>query len=250
MTEPSSQSSALINCLNRAQSNNQQKFDLVFQEQIIQLMEQFFDTSFKENIDGLMQGVKHPTQLMNNRIKQLISPNKQCLPVGIDIPVFIPSKTEPKATVVLLGQDPLRKYKDIDETKVPDYAFIGTPYSIHHTAGLPSATRVYPKLIDCLLADGYNVYLTDVKKYYPSSKKITQENMDLLVEELNCLEGKRILILSGRRAKDNKNQLSGVHDIPLPHLSGFGASSEWKKLAKSATHPAKIEYVMEQINKI
>ena len=234
--------------------NNQQKSDLVFQEQIIQLLEKFFDTSFKKDIDGLMHGVKHPTQLMNNRMKQLISPNKQCLPVGIDIPVFIQSKTEPKATVVLLGQDPLRKYKDIDETKVPDYAFIGTPYSIHHTAGLPSATRVYPKLIDCLLADGYNVYLTDVKKYYPSSKKITQEDMDLLVEELNCLEGKRILILSGRWAKEfyenNKNQLSGVHDIPLPHLSGFGPSSEWKKLAGSAKHDAKIEYVMEQINKI
>ena len=225
--------------------NNQQKFDLVFQKQIIQLMEQFFDTSFKKDIDGLIQGVKHPTHLMNNRIKQLISPNKQCLPVGIDIPVLIPSKTEPKATVVLLGQDPLRS-----KAKVPDYAFIGTPYSIHHTAGLPSATRVYPKLIDCLLADGYNVYLTDVKKYYPSSKKITQEDMDLLVEELNCLEGKRILILSGRWAKDNKNLLSGVRDIPLPHLSGFGASSEWKKLAGAATHDAKIEYVMEQINKI
>ena len=230
--------------------NNQQKFDLVFQKQIIQLMEQFFDTSFKENIDELMQGVKHPTQLMNNRIKQLISPNKKCMPVGIDIPVLILSKTKPKATVVLLGQDPLRKY----QAKVPDYAFIGTPYSIHHTAGLPSATRVYPKLIDFLLADGYNVYLTDVKKYYPSSKKITQEDMDLLVEELNCLEGKRILILSGHRAKEfyenNKNQLSGVHDIPLPHLSGFGPSSEWKKLAGSAEHDAKIEYVMEQINKI
>ncbi len=244
----------MINSLKRAQSNKQQEFDLVFQKQIIQLMEQFFDTSFKENIDELMQGVKHPTQLMNNRIKQLISPNKKCMPVGIDIPVLIPSKTEPKATVVLLGQNPLRRYKDIDKAKVPDYAFIGTPYSLHHTAGLPSATRVYPKLIDCLLADGYNVYLTDVKKYYPSSKKITQEDMDLLVEELNCIEGKRILILSGHRAKEfyenNKNLLNGVHAIPLPHLSGFGPSSEWKKQAGSATHPAKIEYVMEQINKI
>lgn len=234
--------------------NNQQNFVIVFQTQIVQLMEQFFNTSFKKDIDELKQGVKHPAHPLNSRMKQLINANKR-LPVGIDIPVLIQSeKTEPKATVVLLGQDPLRKCKDVNKAKVPDYAFIGTPYRVHHTNGLPSPTRVYPKLIDRLLADGYNVYLTDVKKYYPSSKIITQADMDLLIKELNCFGGKRILILSGRQAQEfyenNKNQLNGVLCIPLPHLSGFGPSGEWKDLAGAATHEAKIEYVMKKINEM
>lgn len=49
---------------------------------------------------------------------------------------------------------------------------------------------------------GYNVYLTDVRKYYPSpSHKAVKEqalaNADLLVRELQCLNGAFFLILSG-----------------------------------------------------
>jgi hypothetical protein len=235
--------------------NSQQKFVLVFQEQIVQLMDQFFITSFKKDIDELMQGVKHPAHPLNSRMKQLINANEQCSPIGIDIPVLIPSETEPNATVILLGQDPLRRCKDIDKAKVFNHAFIGTPYSVHHTNGLPTATRVYLKLIERLLAGGCNVYLTDVRKYYPASKIITQADMDLLIKELNCFGGKRILILSGRQAQEfyenNKNRLNGVHHgIPLPHLSGFGPSGEWKELAGAATHEAKIEYVMKKINEM
>ncbi len=232
-------------------NNKEKDIKLCFPESIMQLMEEFFSTSFADDIDKLQQEMKHPAHKMNERMKLLTNADEQCLPVGIDIPVLIKTeKAEPKATVVLLGQDPLRQCKDIDRDKVFDYAFIGTPYRIHHTEGLPSATKVYPKLIRALLEQGYNVYLTDVKKYYPSpsdkaAKAQDPANADLLVRELQCLKDTLFLVLSGAQAHrfyvDNEKRLKDVvtsgHVIRVPHLSNWGP-----------THESKIENVMNQIN--
>lgn len=234
-------------------NNKEKDFKLCFPERIMQLMDVFFNTSFAEDIDGLQQGVKHPAHKLNERMKLLTNADEQCSPVGIDIPVLIKTEqAETKATVVLLGQDPLRKCKDIDKARVFDYAFIGTPYRIHHTEGLPSPTTVYPKLIKDLLDQGYNVYLTDVRKYYPSpSNKAAKEqepyNMNLLVHELHCLKGTLILILSGVQAKnfykDNEKRLEDVvskdHVIPVEHLSSRGLS-----------HIAKINRVKNKLNAV
>ena len=233
------------------EKNKEKDFRLSFPKDILQLMDGFFCTSFADAIDGLQQGVKHPAMRLNERMKQLTNAEEQHLPVGIDIPVLIESEqAEPRATVVLLGQDPLRKCKNIDKDKGLTHAFIGTPYSIHHTDGLPTPTRVYPKLIRALLEQGYNVYLTDVRKYFPSpsnkaAKEQTQANADLLVRELHCLKGALILILSGVQAQrfyeDNEKRLENVvtigHVIRVPHLS-----------LRGTTHDDKIKNVMNQIN--
>ena len=151
---------------------NEKQFVLIFPEEIMRLMDDFFETKFKADIEALKQSEKHPAHAINDRIRQLTKTNEQREPIGIDLPVLIkPEQSEAKATVVLLGQDPLRKSKDIDEAKVFDNAFIGTPYRVHHLNGLPTNTRVYPKLIQSLQEKSYNVYLTDVRKYYPSPAK-------------------------------------------------------------------------------
>ena len=135
-----------------SENDKEKDFSLSFPKDIVQLMDEFFNTSFADDIDGLLQGVKHPAHLLNERMKQLTSADERNSPVGIDIPVLIKTEqAEPKATVVLLGQDPLRQCKDIDKCRCTSHAFIGTPYRIHHTDGLPAATRVYPKLITKLL---------------------------------------------------------------------------------------------------
>ena len=154
----------------------QMQFDLFFPEEIIRLMEDFFETSFEADIEALKQGEKHPAHAMNDRMRQLTKTDEERKPVGIDLPVLIkPERSEAKATVVLLGQDPLRNCKVIDLNRVLDSAFIGTPYSVHHLDGLPTNTRVYPKLIHSLQEKGFNVYLTDVKKYYPSPSKASEQ---------------------------------------------------------------------------
>ena len=172
---------------------NQIQFELIFPEEIMRLMEDFFETSFEADVDALKRREKHPAHAMNGRISKLTKTAGNCEPIGIDLPVLIkPEQSEAKATVVLLGQDPLRKSKDIDEAKVFDNAFIGTPYRVHHLNGLPTNTRVYPKLIQRLLEKGYDVYLTDVRKYYPSPAKESEKqqagNADLLIKELGCLK--------------------------------------------------------------
>jgi hypothetical protein len=101
-----------------------------------------------------------------------------------------------------------------------------------------------------LLEQGYNVYLTDVRKYFPSpsnkaAKEQTQANADLLVRELHCLKGALILILSGVQAQrfyeDNETRLENVvtsdHVVRVPHLS-----------LRGTTHDDKIKNVMNQIN--
>lgn len=240
--------------------NNLPAFNLIFPKEIVQLMEDFFQTSFKDDIEAMKQGEKHPAHELNDRIRPLTNIDDQCPPVGIDLPVLIkPEIAEPKPTVVLLGQDPLRKCKDVDKNKVFSHAFVGTPYRVHHTQGLPPTTTLYPKLINSLLEEHYSVYLTDVRKYYPSPQKVSkqqmQDDMDLLVHELCSLKTPLILILSGREAKDlyknNINELKGIvdckHVVCLPHLSSYGSSSKWKKLVNETTHDAKIDYVIKQI---
>lgn len=233
-----------------AKEKKQKNFDLFFPKEIVRLTEEFFDTSFEADVEALKQGEKHPAHPMNDRMKQLTNTEEQCEPVGIDIPVLIkPEQAEPKAIVVLLGQDPLRRCKDVEKDKVLDYAFVGTPYRMHHTEGLPPTTTVYPKLIRCLLEHGLSVYLTDVRKYYPHTNKVSNaqkpDDDDLLVSELKCLGGPLILVLSGNEAQDffdriNEEKLRDVvtidHVIRIQHLSSRGA-----------THEAKIEEVMKQI---
>ena len=241
---------------------NEKQFVLIFPEEIMRLMDDFFETKFKADIEALKQSEKHPAHAMNDRIRQLTKTDEQRKPVGIDLPVLIkPEQSEAKATVVLLGQDPLRKSKDIDEAKVFDNAFIGTPYRVHHLNGLPTNTRVYPKLIQRLLEKGYDVYLTDVRKYYPSPAKESEKqqagNADLLIKELGCLKGHFILVLSGQQSqhfynlyKDKLDAVKSDYVICLPHLSGVGGMKKWKELAGCATHEAKIKYVMEKITSI
>lgn len=239
---------------------NQMQFDLIFPEEIIRLMENFFETSFEADIVALKRSEKHPAHTMNDRMRQLTKTNEQREPVGIDLPVLIKAEqSEAKATVVLLGQDPLRKCKDIDPNRVLDSAFIGTPYRVHHLDGLHSATLVYPKLIQELQKNGYDVYLTDVRKYYPSPEKESDkrhtENAELLIKELGCLKGPLIIVLSGQQAQhfycSNKERVDAVAShrvVCLPHISGWG--KKWKELAGNSTHDAKTDYIMEKINAI
>lgn len=85
--------------------------------------------------------------------------------VGVDLPWML-TCDNPKKTVVIVGQDPLRKLKDFSATeKWQGRVIIGTPYAVHSTF-YRERTEVYWLIFDGLLKTECNVYLTDAVKLY------------------------------------------------------------------------------------
>lgn len=246
----------------KAKQHNSFSMKFEFPKPTVRLLEEFFETSFSSDIDEMKKGTKHPAHPINDRIRQLISGSKEDKPAGIDIPILVnTSIAHPKSTIVLLGQDPLRNDKDIDCEKKSDNVFIGTPYRFHHPDGLYKPSLIYHQLVEELTTKGHSVYLTDVSKYYPSKSKNPKDcvmsNAEMLIRELECLEGNLTLILSGKRAEliycNDKNGLKAVvdsrHIVCVPHLSGFWALKKWRTIIPEVTPEAKIKHILEQIKK-
>jgi hypothetical protein len=88
---------------------------------------------------------------------------EDALVIGVDIPSLLEKNNNisNKKTVVIVGQDPLRK----SDQRVEEIG-IATPYALHLKncrEDLPN-TRLYFDLIKVLLDAGYRVYLTDIFK--------------------------------------------------------------------------------------
>ena len=114
---------------------------------------------------------------------------------GIDVPVlWTPDAGITNETILLLAQDPLRDADYWDEAFCHDftctkenrnkYVVVGTPYALHYfpdgnfkatqlSNGKKKSWRVkiYYDLIRSIVERGYNVYCTDIFKYYFHSHK-------------------------------------------------------------------------------
>jgi hypothetical protein len=91
---------------------------------------------------------------------------------GIDLPCWIEAPNS-NQTIVLLGQDPLRDegYFTAQAATQP-YVVIGTPYSVHSRALRTWRNNPrYWAVISDLLGAGYNVYLTDLVKFWAAGQR-------------------------------------------------------------------------------
>jgi hypothetical protein len=91
---------------------------------------------------------------------------------GIDLPCWIEAP-DSNQTIVLLGQDPLRDegYFTGPAATQP-YVVIGTPYSVHSRALRTWRNNPrYWTVISDLLGAGYNLYLTDIVKFWAAGQR-------------------------------------------------------------------------------
>jgi hypothetical protein len=122
-----------------------------------------FRRSFEQSGDLPLRDdfVRRPLALVNQDLR---SPNPGY--PGIDLPCWIEA-LQSDQTLVLLGQDPLRddRYFTTDSQRE---VVLGTPYSAHSaTLRERYPSRRYWTIIRYLHGAGYNLYLTDVRKFWP-----------------------------------------------------------------------------------
>ena len=178
----------------------------------------------------------------------------QC--VGIDIPVLIhPGKEKCKGeTLVIVGQSPLR---EVICTYPKNSAFIGCPFAVNNTLGIPKQCCVYKLIFQKLLDCGYTLYLTDAvkvwwdgKKLVPNYKKQVPNNNSVsnnfdddtvFVNEISKLSQKatiKAIITWGNIAKDfvgkiaNNNQFPPIISVMHPGKRNWG---RWKKRLNGGT---------------
>ncbi|MEH2347677.1 MAG: uracil-DNA glycosylase family protein [Nostoc sp.] len=185
---------------------------------------------------------------------------EEALVIGVDIPSVLEKSNNisNKKTVVIVGQDPLRKSEKKVEEKVEKIS-IGTPYALHLKncrEDLPN-TRLYFDLIKVLLDAGYRVYLTDIFKVWVSeancdrgihlNKQDCTRFIQVLKAELEIFEPVAI-VTWGKKASDGiKNIKLEVKHLEFPHPSG-AANGTWGRLmGKSPTRENRINYWQEKV---
>ena len=165
--------------------------------------------------------------------------------IGLDLPTWFYQSPE-SPFIMIVTQDPLRNaewYGDkgnttyhtekYDETFLCTDAVVSSPFGLqdaHHREKGNGGKRMW-LLVQALIKRGYNVYLTDCRKYFiydhaESDKYTTPEKMEIyrniLLEEIRIIDPKLIVTL-GHSADRCCRELLG--DDPrlsayLPHFSG------------------------------
>jgi hypothetical protein len=150
--------------------------------------------------------------------KQHIWMQDEC--TGIDVPVlWKPNHVKSSKTIILLAQDPLRDndYWDYSKEEIQHnkHVIIGTPYALHISeetkrtlVGTKQKSKrynvgVYRSIIEALCKLDYNVYCTDIFKYYMRNTPCEEvSNFDV---EIFANEYKRIgpvkIIAMGKSAQ-------------------------------------------------
>lgn len=131
-------------------------------------------------------------------------------------------------TVMIIAQDALSK------VPYPEKVLIGTPYALHIKKCREDLhTRRYFQMVDVLLRQGYQVYLTDFYKIYVGgaslAKKDRQRFGEVLKQEIELLNSDA-LITWGQKATVAVEKLgTGRPHYHYPHPSG-SARWMWAKL--------------------
>lgn len=165
--------------------------------------------------------------------------------IGLDLPTWF--YQSPKAPfIMIVTQDPLRNAewygdkgnttyhtKKYDEIFLCEDAIVSSPFGLqdaHHRETGNGGKRIW-RLVQVLLERGYNVYLTDCRKFFVYSHResdlyTTSEKRnlyrDILKKEIEIINPKLIVTLgcsadeSCRSLLGNDSRLSGY----IPHFSG------------------------------
>lgn len=196
--------------------------------------------------------------------------------MGFDVPVLIYPDTEPKGTIFILAQDPLRNLADYVGSGISftNDVIVGLPFAVQC---IPPATKpntivwhgqmpinAYDGIITQLLNKGYAVYLTDVVKFYigqvvktPKSGKSKQISVfkpgrkgwklfrNILKDEINTINPVKILAF-GSKARETLDSIGVINPslrVDLPHPSG--RNPYWN--GKNLSGKEKVDYLMKEI---
>lgn len=177
--------------------------------------------------------------------------------VGVDIPSLLERNDgfSNKKTVVILGQDPLRKSKErIEEIG------IATPYGMHLKICREKDrnTRLYFDLIRVLLDEGYRVYLTDIFKVWVSevdkdkaislSRKDYQRFTDVLRVELGIFNPLVVISWGQIAAKAFKSINSNFKHLECPHPSAANHHTWCRLMASPSTRENRLVFWKQKIN--
>lgn len=171
--------------------------------------------------------------------------------IGLDLPTWFNIGSDKR--IMLIAQDPLRSRKWYGECRD---AVLSSPFGLHdagHRARGNGGRMMYA-LVQKLVASGYGVYLTDVRKFFvydhaTSDKHAASrdsEYIDILKKEIEAVNPSLCVCL-GRQAGDIFSNMNlGVRFIKLPHLSGTSRWAIIKKFPKLGLIRATAENVAVQ----
>ena len=156
---------------------------------------------------------------------------------GIDVPVlWTLNQDKDSKNIILLAQDPLRDndyWNYAEEMQHDTHVIIGTPYALHiseNTIRKPVTAKnrakrynvgVYRAIIENLCEQGYNVYCTDIFKYYMREtpcKEITAFDVKIFINECSRVNPTKIIAM-GKKAQEAvaKLQIEQEKVISVPH---------------------------------
>lgn len=137
---------------------------------------------------------------------------------GFDVPVLIKSHNgNNKKLMIIVGESPLRNGTEKG-------LLVGFPFAVDYE-NEPPRCAVYKKLFNELLANNYDLYITDIIKVWEKkNNKLTVEkkDIDILNKELEILSKEYAdihILLMGSNAKKWKINGEDYKCINIPHMS-------------------------------
>ena len=172
--------------------------------------------------------------------------------VGVDIPVLLSQNNKAsKGIIIILGESPLRTRNDKDDN---NNIIFGLPYAVHMDEDNPPQSRMYKKIFNALLTEGYSIYLTDIIKDWFAGRKLDPSNDDikLFESELGILKEKHLyIVVFGQKAKkaidilrrNAANFPKVVIELPHPSKKNW---TTWKlRIFEKAVYGNKIDYAKD-----
>lgn len=169
--------------------------------------------------------------------KQHVWMQDEC--TGIDVPVlWTPNQGKGSKNIILLAQDPLRDndYWDYSQKEMQHdiNVIVGTPYALHISEKTKQTlvgekkkakrynVGVYRAIIEKLCKEGYNVYCTDIFKYYmrkKPNKNVTKFDVGIFINECKRVNPAKIIAM-GKKAQyavaELKIEFNRIISVPHP----------------------------------
>lgn len=159
---------------------------------------------------------------------------------GLDIPVLISDNFEPKGTVMIIEQDPLRIPNSIILAPLSSYfgshCIVGTPNALHYNVSCYPHTMIYRNIITHILNKHYYVYITDANKLYwpyigstPMSRWLKNINQQaLLQQEINTIKPCTVWLVGNVANTAFTSMKSSSHKVvSTPHIKA--RANAWAK---------------------